>query len=538
MCEDCSGKRGSPRRSPGRQGGLSRRHFVVAGATGLASMAAFGSRSSASPMSPGVVHQPEILPRNMWAQGRAPKGEIPAEEPRFLLVHHTAEPGNGYAAADVPGLLQGIFDYHTGSAKGWPDVAYNFFIDRDGRIWEGRQGSLAGPVRGSATGGNQGWSQLCCFLGNFEAELPSEAAQRSMVTLLAWLADRYAIDTSPGATVTLESLGSNRWPAGETITTPTIAGHRDMSMTTCPGDAAYAWVTGALPEAVNALRLAQAPQATTSSVVSSSPTTAVRSDAAPGGPTTSGTVEPSSETGSPPSTEADAPARLAGPTRATDPSAPTGGMSWSTKVALGVGAAMAAGATAIGLGRARRERPQLVRHAGPHWTLSVSDAGDSEVAGSDDAGIHEAEDVVVGTAGKVAWVIHGGWPADSVEAALHELRESVGQRDLRASCAAMVRMLGPSPSGEGTVMLFLADTDENDSGSHLIGLGRGQISVRDAAGSRLLACPVDSRFGCGASFLVRLAEGATEVVVESSGSTDGHGITGVGSEKAGAGERG
>ncbi len=58
-----------------------------------------------------------------------------------------------------------IFE-HTGPDKGWPDIAYNFMVDRFGQIFEARAGSLAGPVAGSATGGNQGFSQLCCFLGH------------------------------------------------------------------------------------------------------------------------------------------------------------------------------------------------------------------------------------------------------------------------------------------------------------------------------------------------------------------------------------
>jgi hypothetical protein len=57
------------------------------------------------------------------------------------------------------------------------------------------------------------------------------------VKVLAWLADRYQIDTSPGANVSFVSRGSQRWAAGATVTSATIAAHRDMSYTSCPGDA-------------------------------------------------------------------------------------------------------------------------------------------------------------------------------------------------------------------------------------------------------------------------------------------------------------
>lgn len=185
-----------------------------------------------------------IVPRSEWGGDLKPKGGMDAEDARFLLVHHTQDPGSGYAQGQIPKVLRSIYDFHTGTTKKWPDVAYNFFVDKFGGIWEGRTGSLAGPVEGSATGGNQGYSQLCCFLGDFSTEPPPDVARAAMVSLLAWLANRYAIDTGPAANVTFTSRGSNRYPPGHTITTNTIAGHRDMSQTECPGDACYPYVVG------------------------------------------------------------------------------------------------------------------------------------------------------------------------------------------------------------------------------------------------------------------------------------------------------
>ncbi len=157
---------------------------------------------------------------------------------RFLLVHHTAS-SNAYSEAAVPSLLRGFYDYHTSSAKGWPDIAYNFLVDRYGRVWEGRTGSLNGPVKGDATGGSQGFALLACFIGDHSVQAPTAAAQDAMGRLLRSLAGRYGIDLRPGVTTTFTSRGSSRYPAGTVVTTPTISGHRDMSYTTCPGDACY-----------------------------------------------------------------------------------------------------------------------------------------------------------------------------------------------------------------------------------------------------------------------------------------------------------
>ncbi len=194
-----------------------------------------------------------IHPRSEWAIDRPPKGPLAAEEVKFLIVHHSAS-DNGHTGEDAPAILRRFYDFHTGT-RGWNDIAYNFVIDADGGIWEGRFGSLDGPVAGDATGGNQGFTQLVCVIGDYNTARPSRASLDSLVWLLAWLADRYRISTAPGAEVGFVSRGSNLWPAGVEVITPTVTGHRAMSETTCPGDNLWSYVEGELPADVHALRL-------------------------------------------------------------------------------------------------------------------------------------------------------------------------------------------------------------------------------------------------------------------------------------------
>jgi hypothetical protein len=201
-----------------------------------------------------------IRRRSVWGAGLPPTGPLEEErarDVRFILVHHTAS-SNDYSRDSVVDQLRGIYRYHTGT-KGWPDVAYNFFVDRFGRIWEARSGSRAGPVKGSATGGSQGFALLCCFLGDHDRARPTPEARRAMTYLVAALTQRYGIDTTPSATATFVSRGSNRWPRGERVTTPTIAAHRDMSMTACPGRYGYRFTTGRLRDEVARLNRAAAP---------------------------------------------------------------------------------------------------------------------------------------------------------------------------------------------------------------------------------------------------------------------------------------
>ncbi len=196
-----------------------------------AALASNPAKAHAAPVevSPGL----SILPRSEWGDDLQPKGALSAETPKFLLVHHTASTNSYRSARDV---IRSTYAFQTSAAKGWPDVCYHFFIGRDGDVWEGRAGSIAGPVVADATGGNQGFAQLVCLLGDFTSQLPTAAALASLAKVLAWLSNRYGIGIADGDTTTFVSRGSQRWAPGATVTTPTIAAHRDMSFTACPGD--------------------------------------------------------------------------------------------------------------------------------------------------------------------------------------------------------------------------------------------------------------------------------------------------------------
>ena len=247
--ECCGGSAPAP--DPGH--GVSRRTVLRAAVT-LPAAALLGTAAltrAANAAGPLLVH-----PRAAWAADLPPVGPLPEEAPgdvRFLLVHHTAST-NDYGEGDTVGQLRSFFRYHIGAEKGWPDIAYNFLVDRYGGVWEGRSGSTQGPVIPSATGGTQGFAQLACFIGDHTEVAPTAEARTSMLRLLAVLADRYGVDTAPGATTTFVSRGSNRWARGESVTTGTIAGHRDMSLTTCPGETVYADLRRSYPAEVSALR--------------------------------------------------------------------------------------------------------------------------------------------------------------------------------------------------------------------------------------------------------------------------------------------
>ena len=198
--------------------------------------------------------RPRIRPRSDWASGLTPQTAIPREnDVRLLLVHHTAT-DNTYEPDEVADRIRDFYLLHTGPEREWTDVAYNFLIDRFGGIWEARAGSLAGAVQVDAAGGSQGFAQLTSLIGDHHEVPVTAEAQKSLVSLLAWLAHRHRIDTTAAASVEFTSRGSSRWPAGTRVSARTISGHRDMSDTICPGDLAYDLLDQTIPDAVSALR--------------------------------------------------------------------------------------------------------------------------------------------------------------------------------------------------------------------------------------------------------------------------------------------
>lgn len=244
MCEDHPADLDDPflTRSHTRRQLLRSATAATFGATiGAAALVTVGRHSSARAadgtepvvVAPGLA----ILPRDAWGADLAPRGPLYPEDSRFLLVHHTASPSN---YADARTVIRGTYSFHTSSAKGWPDVCYEFFVGRDGDVWEGRAGALTAPVVADATGGNQGFAQLVCLLGEFTTVAPTDAALSALTHVLTWLSLRDGIDVTPGATTSFISRGSNKWKVGTAVTAHTIDGHRDMTYTACPGNAMYA----------------------------------------------------------------------------------------------------------------------------------------------------------------------------------------------------------------------------------------------------------------------------------------------------------
>ncbi len=175
-----------------------------------------------------VTPRPVIYSRAQWGANERmrDKSSLRYYEVHAGFVHHTVN-ANNYRAADVPGILRGIYAYHTRS-KGWSDVGYNFLVDRFGRIWEGRAGGVDRAVVGAHTLGYNDYSFAMSAIGNFETARPSAAMLEAYGALFGWKLSLHGIK----AGATKKRVGDRYFKA--------INGHRDAGSTACPGRYLYA----------------------------------------------------------------------------------------------------------------------------------------------------------------------------------------------------------------------------------------------------------------------------------------------------------
>lgn len=200
--------------------------------------AALSGRAPSRRAVPTEELRPELMTRRDWGANPAWRsGSVSYNETiEQVHVHHTVN-SNDYAAADVPGLIRGMYSYHTQSL-GWSDIAYNFLVDRFGRTWVGRAGGPGKPVRGAHTLGFNATSTGVAAIGNYETATPSSAVISAISQLAAWKLAPYG--RNPEGRIAVASEGSDRYRTGTRPRLHVIDGHRDTNDTACPGSNLYA----------------------------------------------------------------------------------------------------------------------------------------------------------------------------------------------------------------------------------------------------------------------------------------------------------
>lgn len=94
------------------------------------------------------------------------------------------------------------------NTRGWPDIPYHYLIDPDGKIYEGRDITLAGDTN---TEYDPVGHALVVVLGDFDKIDPNAAQLDATVNVMAMLAKRYNVaPTTIKATATGEQVAQAR----------------------------------------------------------------------------------------------------------------------------------------------------------------------------------------------------------------------------------------------------------------------------------------------------------------------------------------
>lgn len=200
-------------------------HFFNPGFTDPRITENFESQNPRSSVCP--CPQPDILTRNEWC----PNGDCPASPSpnvtiaSHLIVHHSAGTNT---ASDWPAVVRSIWNFHV-NTLGWGDVGYNWLVDPEGNLYEGR----GKDVLGAHFCGTNSKTAGICLLGTYTDVAPQIEMIQSLKEMLAWYC---CVDD-------IDPLGIS-FHSGSSLQLNNISGHRDGCATECPGETFYPTLTG------------------------------------------------------------------------------------------------------------------------------------------------------------------------------------------------------------------------------------------------------------------------------------------------------
>jgi hypothetical protein len=193
---------------------VSRRQLLgLAGSVGVASVVGGCSSTMTSASAPSARLAAStsalLLCRDAWGARPARSGGKPHTITRMTLHHEAVVLGDN---RNAPNHLRQDQRYHQDD-HGWIDIAYHVGVDRNGNIYELRSTAIAGDT---ATDYDTTGHFLVLCEGDFDQETVPEAQLHAAAVAFAWAAQNFRIATN------------------------TLAGHRDLAQTSCPGANLYA----------------------------------------------------------------------------------------------------------------------------------------------------------------------------------------------------------------------------------------------------------------------------------------------------------
>ena len=183
---------------------------------------------------------PTIITREQWGADESLRSAGPRYSPtiKVAFVHHTTST-NDYSPEDAAQQVRNLYGWYVKGLR-YSDMAYNFLVDRYGRLYEGRAGGMGQAVIGGHTAGFNNDTFAISAIGNFQKLNPPPeqvaAIDQSVASLLAW---KLSLNhRNPNGTQVLTSdsaAGTSKYQPGQQATALVIGGHKDIGSTACPG---------------------------------------------------------------------------------------------------------------------------------------------------------------------------------------------------------------------------------------------------------------------------------------------------------------
>jgi len=173
---------------------------------------------------------PPICGRNCWCPNNncPPPSSYTPTTPTHLIVHHSA---GANSSNDFAAVVAYYWDLHV-NTNGWDDIGYNWLIDPNGVVYEGRGSGNTGAHFSCLNSETLGF----CLIGNYENSPVPGAGLQALNDILLYEACQNNIDPADSSIHQSSQLNLRH-----------ISGHRDANSATvgcpkgtaCPGQIMY-----------------------------------------------------------------------------------------------------------------------------------------------------------------------------------------------------------------------------------------------------------------------------------------------------------
>ncbi|XP_053394308.1 peptidoglycan recognition protein 1-like [Mercenaria mercenaria] len=161
-----------------------------------------------------VLSYPDIISRSDWGAQSASKYIPNLKHPvEYAVIHHTAS-SSCSTIEKCKTYVRNTQSGHIDDPEIGSDIAYNFLVDKNGNVYEGRGWDKVGYHCGDW--GINSNSIGIAVIGNFMTREPSAEAQDAVKSLLEMAVYKRKLDS-----------------------TYKLRGHRDVNGSACPGDKFY-----------------------------------------------------------------------------------------------------------------------------------------------------------------------------------------------------------------------------------------------------------------------------------------------------------